>query len=72
MPRLAAAVMPVFLPGVLAAAFFLAVGVAAVLQVVWELRGLVAREGQVGTPTTLLTFLAGLVAMYATDLFVAL
>jgi zinc transporter ZupT len=53
-------------------AFFLAVGVGAILQVVWELRGLVAREGRVGTATNLLTFLVGLVVMYATDLFVAL
>ncbi|WP_255198749.1 ZIP family metal transporter [Halorarius litoreus] len=52
-------------------AFFLAIGVGAILQVVWELRGLVAREGRVGTATNLLAFLVGLVVMYATDLFVA-
>jgi zinc transporter ZupT len=52
--------------------FFLAVGVGAILQVIWELRGLVAREGRVGTATNLLAFLGGLVVMYATDLLVVL
>jgi len=53
-------------------ALFLAVGVGAILQVVWELRGMVGRRGRVGTALNLLTFLAGLVVMYVTDLFVAL
>jgi len=53
-------------------AFFLAIGVGAILQVIWELRGLVAREGRVGTATNLLAFLIGLVVMYATDLLVVL
>ncbi|MFB6101283.1 MAG: ZIP family metal transporter [Haloplanus sp.] len=53
-------------------AFFLAIGVGAVLQVVWELRGMIGRRGRVGTALNLVTFLAGLIVMYATDLFVAL
>ena len=53
-------------------AFFLAIGVGAILQVIWELRGLVAREGRVGTATNLLAFLGGLVVMYATDLLVVI
>ena len=53
-------------------AFFLAIGVGAILQVIWELRGLVAREGRVGTATNLLAFLVGLVIMYVTDLLVVL
>lgn len=53
-------------------AFFLAIGVGAILQVIWELRGLVAREGRVGTATNLLAFLAGLIVMYATDLLVVI
>lgn len=52
-------------------ALFLAVGVGAILQVVWELRGLVARDGRVGSATNLATFLVGLFVMYATDLVVA-
>ena len=53
-------------------AFFLAVGVGAILQVVWELRGMINRDGRVGSALNLATFLAGLVVMYATDLLVAL
>jgi zinc transporter ZupT len=52
-------------------ALFLAVGVGAILQVVWELRGLVARDGRVGSATNIAAFLGGLVVMYATDLVVA-
>jgi zinc transporter ZupT len=53
-------------------ALFLAVGVGAILQVILELRGLVDRQGRVGTALNLVTFLVGVVVMYATDLFVAL
>ena len=53
-------------------ALFLAVGVGAILQVVLELRGLVGRQGRVGTALNLVTFLVGIVVMYVTDLFVAL
>jgi len=54
-------------------AFFLAVGVGAILQVVWELRGLIRKGG--GSATGALPFVAfavGFVVMYATDLLVAL
>ncbi|AXG10273.1 ZIP family metal transporter [Haloplanus rubicundus] len=53
-------------------ALFLAIGVGAILQVVWELRGMIGRRGRAGTALNLVTFLVGLVVMYATDLFVAL
>jgi len=53
-------------------ALFLAVGVGAIFQVVWELRGMIGRRGRVGTALNLGTFLVGLVVMYVTDLFVAL
>jgi ZIP family zinc transporter len=53
-------------------ALFLAVGVGAILQVVWELHGMIGRRGRVGTALNLVTFLVGLVVMYVTDLFVAL
>ena len=53
-------------------AFFLAVGVGAILQVIWELREMVSRNGRVGSALNLVTFLVGLVVMYVTDLFVAL
>ncbi|WP_411965394.1 ZIP family metal transporter [Haloferax sp. YSMS24] len=53
-------------------ALFLAVGVGAILQVIWELRGMVSRNGRVGSALNLVTFLVGLVVMYVTDLFVAL
>ncbi|WP_380677329.1 ZIP family metal transporter [Salinigranum sp. GCM10025319] len=52
-------------------AFFLAVGVGAILQVMWELYGMVGRRGPTGTALNYLTFLAGVVVMYATDLLVA-
>jgi zinc transporter ZupT len=52
-------------------ALFLAIGVGAILQVVFELRGLVGRQGRVGTALNLVTFLVGVVVMYMTDLFVA-
>ncbi|AZH25386.1 ZIP family metal transporter [Haloplanus aerogenes] len=53
-------------------ALFLAVGVGAILQVVWELRGMIGRRGRAGTALNLVTFLTGLIVMYVTDLFVAL
>jgi zinc transporter ZupT len=53
-------------------AFFLAVGVGAILQVIWELRGMISRRGRAGSALNLVTFLVGLGVMYATDLFVAL
>ncbi|NHN46846.1 metal transporter [Halostella sp. JP-L12] len=54
-------------------AFFLAVGVGAIAQVVWEIAGMVRdRGGRVGSPTNALAFLGGLVVMYATDLLVML
>jgi len=53
------------------AAFFLAVGVGAIVQVVWEIAGLIRDDGgRVGTATNLLAFLVGFAAMYATDLLV--
>ncbi|WP_338728958.1 metal transporter [Haladaptatus sp. DJG-WS-42] len=53
-------------------ALFLAIGVGAILQVVWEIGGLISRNGQLGSSLNLLGFLAGLVLMYATDLLVVL
>jgi zinc transporter ZupT len=53
-------------------AFFLAVGVGAILQVIWELRAMINRNGQAASALNLVTFLVGLVVMYVTDLFVAL
>jgi len=54
-------------------AFFLAVGVGAILQVDWELARLVrAADGRVATATNLLAVLVGFAVMYATDVFVVL
>jgi zinc transporter ZupT len=54
-------------------AFFLAIGVGAILQVDWELARLVrAADGRVATATNLLAFLVGFALMYATDIFVVL
>ncbi|WP_435120049.1 ZIP family metal transporter [Halolamina sp. C58] len=54
-------------------AFFLAIGVGAILQVNWEIAGMVRDAGgRVASATNLLAFLVGLGIMYATDLFVAL
>lgn len=53
-------------------AFFLAVGVGAILQVIWELYGMVDRQGRPGTALNYSALLVGLVVMYATDLLVAL
>jgi len=54
-------------------AFFLAVGVGAILQVDWEILGMVrGAGGRAGSATNLLAFLLGFALMYATDLIVAL
>ena len=53
-------------------AFFLAIGVGAILQVIWELRGMISRNGRAASALNLVTFLVGLVIMYVTDIFVAL
>lgn len=53
-------------------AFFLAVGVGAIIQVIWELREMISRNGRAASALNLVTFLVGLVVMYVTDLFVAL
>ena len=54
-------------------AFFLAVGVGAILQIDWEIAGMVRRDGgRLGSATNLLAFLAGFALMYATDLLVVL
>ncbi|WP_276256263.1 ZIP family metal transporter [Halomontanus rarus] len=54
-------------------AFFLAIGVGAILQVNWEIAGMIRTQGgRVGSATNLLAFLVGLGVMYVTDLFVVL
>jgi ZIP family zinc transporter len=54
-------------------AFFLAIGVGAILQVNWEIAQMVRRaDGRIGSASNLLAFFLGLAVMYATDLFVAL
>ncbi len=54
-------------------AVFLAAGVGAIIQVEWELAGMVRDAGgRLGSATNLLAFLLGLGVMYATDLLVAL
>lgn len=54
-------------------AFFLALGVGAILQVNWEIAQMVERAGgRVASATNLLAALAGFAVMYATDLLVAL
>lgn len=54
-------------------AFFLALGVGAILQVNWEIKGMVERAGgRVASATNLLAALVGFGIMYVTDLFVAL
>ncbi|WP_435073579.1 ZIP family metal transporter [Halorubrum sp. HHNYT27] len=53
-------------------AFFLAIGVGAILQVNWEIARMVQDAGgRVASATNLLAFLLGLGVMYVTDLFVA-
>ncbi len=54
-------------------AFFLAIGVGAILQVDWEIAGMVRNAGgRVATAPNLLAFLAGFVVMYVTDLLIVL
>ncbi|MDY6817186.1 MAG: metal transporter [Halobacteriales archaeon] len=54
-------------------ALFLAIGVGAILQVDWEIAGMVRNAGgRVASATNLLAFFIGLVIMYATDLLVGL
>jgi len=53
-------------------AFFLAVGVGAIVQVDWEIASMIRARGRLATATNLLAFLVGFVLMYATDLLVAL
>jgi len=54
-------------------AFFLALGVGAILQVDWEIAGMVRGQGgRVASATNLLAFLVGFVIMYVTDIFVVL
>jgi zinc transporter ZupT len=54
-------------------AFFLAIGVGAIVQVDWEIAGMIRDGGgPVASATNLLAFLVGFAVMYATDLFVAL
>ncbi|ADB62855.1 putative metal cation transporter (plasmid) [Haloterrigena turkmenica DSM 5511] len=54
-------------------AFFLAIGVGAILQVNWEIARMVRDAGgRVASATNLLAFLFGLGVMYVTDLLVAL
>ena len=54
-------------------ALFLAIGVGAILQVIWELTKLVRRDGgQAASALNLLALGGGLVIMYVTDIFVSL
>jgi len=53
-------------------ALFLAIGVGAILQVLWEMGSMIRERGRLATATNLLGFLVGLVVMYVTDLLVAL
>jgi zinc transporter ZupT len=54
-------------------AFFLAIGVGAILQVNWEIAQMVRHAGgRVASATNLIAFLFGLSVMYVTDLFVVL
>ncbi len=72
---------PVILGGWIGGAFrhpavtavFVAVGVGAILQVTWELVGLVRDNGgRAATPANMLAFLSGLLVMYATGVFAAI
>ena len=53
-------------------ALFLAVGVGALVQVVWDVAAIVDREGQIGAWHNLAGFGVGLAVMYLTDLLVVL
>ncbi|MFB6284001.1 MAG: ZIP family metal transporter [Halobacteria archaeon] len=55
------------------AAFFLAIGVGAILQVSWEITDMIRRESQkLGAPLTIVGFFVGFIAMYATDILVSM
>lgn len=54
-------------------AIFLAIGVGAILQVNWEIAGIVRDQGgRLASATNLLAFLVGFAVMYVTDIFVVL
>jgi ZIP family zinc transporter len=54
-------------------AFFLALGVGAIAQVLWELAGLIRNDGgEIGSTWNVLGFLGGFAVMYATDLLIVL
>ena len=54
-------------------AVFLALGVGAILQVNWEIAGIIRGQGgRLASATNLLAFLVGFVVMYVTDIFVVL
>lgn len=53
-------------------AFFLAIGVGAILQVDWEIASMVREHARLGTATNILGFLLGLAIMYVTDLLIVL
>ncbi len=53
-------------------AFFLAIGVGAILQVDWEIAGMIRRRGRLGSRSNIVAALVGFALMYATDLLVVL
>ncbi|WP_435364352.1 ZIP family metal transporter [Haloarchaeobius sp. DYHT-AS-18] len=53
-------------------ALFLAIGVGALLQVIFDIGGMIRRRGDLLSTTNTLGFFVGLVVMYATDYFVTL
>jgi zinc transporter ZupT len=53
-------------------AFFLAIGVGAILQVDWEIASMIRDRGELGTASNILAALIGFALMYATDLLVTL
>jgi len=53
-------------------AFFLALGVGAILQVDWEIASMIRDRGRLGTASNILAALVGFALMYATDLLVTL
>lgn len=56
----------------LLAALFLAIGVGALIQVIFDIGGLVQRKGTLMSATNLSGFFVGLLVMYATDLLITL
>jgi zinc transporter ZupT len=53
------------------AVLFLSVGAGAIIQVVWEVAKLIRRDASLTAPAPALGFLAGVLVMYTTGLFVA-